>query len=124
VSPELSPACGNGAWLTAGRVQSVALRIVADRELEILNFRPKDYVEVYLHFNTDNIRWKAKWIPGDLLPEVEKYGTNRAFAQHAADIRNVIVTSATWVLMEAASRSMALKPYHMGVLPPRPHHSR
>ncbi|MES9940279.1 MAG: type I DNA topoisomerase [Candidatus Thiodiazotropha sp. 6PLUC2] len=124
VSPELSRACGNGAWLTAGRVQSVALRIVADRELEILNFRPKDYVEVYLHFDTDNIRWKAKWMPGDLLPEVEKYWTNRAFAQHVADIRNVIVTSIdrskrsnrppppfiTSTLQQAASVSLGMSP--------------
>ncbi|ODB95079.1 DNA topoisomerase I [Candidatus Thiodiazotropha endoloripes] len=92
VSPELSRACGNGVWLTAGRVQSVALRIVAERELELLNFKPKNYVEVYLHFNTDNIRWKAKWIPGDLLPELERYWTNREFALQVADITNVSVT--------------------------------
>lgn len=93
VSPELSRACGNGAWLTAGRVQSVALRIVAERELEILNFKPKDYVEVYLHFNTDNIRWKAKWVPGDLLPELERYWTNREVALQVSGIRNVSVNS-------------------------------
>lgn len=124
VSPELSRACGNGAWLTAGRVQSVALRIVADRELEILNFRPKDYVEVYLYFDTDNIGWKAKWMPGDLLHEVEKYWTNRAFAQHVADIRNVVVTSIdrskrsnrppppfiTSTLQQAASVSLGMSP--------------
>jgi DNA topoisomerase-1 len=124
VSPELSRACGNGAWLTAGRVQSVALRIVAERELELMNFKPKDYLEVYLHFNTDNIRWKAKWIPGDLLPELERYWTNREFALQVADIRNVIITSIdrlkksnrppppfiTSTLQQAASVSLRISP--------------
>ncbi len=34
--------------LSAGRVQSVALRIVVDRELEIKNFDPKEYWNIYL----------------------------------------------------------------------------
>ncbi|MEW8437652.1 MAG: type I DNA topoisomerase [Candidatus Thiodiazotropha taylori] len=124
VSPELSRACGNGAWLTAGRVQSVALRIVAERELELLNFKPKDYIEVCLYFNTDSIRWKAKWVPDDLLPELERYWTNRKFARQVADIRNVSVTSIdrskklnrppppfiTSTLQQAASVSLRISP--------------
>lgn len=39
--------------LSAGRVQSVALRFICDRELEIQDFVPKPYWEISLHFPTD-----------------------------------------------------------------------
>ncbi len=39
--------------LSAGRVQSVALRFICDRELEIQEFRPQPYWEVALQFPTD-----------------------------------------------------------------------
>ncbi len=39
--------------LSAGRVQSVALRFICDRELEIQDFMPKPYWEVALRFPTE-----------------------------------------------------------------------
>jgi len=39
--------------LSAGRVQSVALRFICDRELEIQDFVPKPYWELSLRFPTD-----------------------------------------------------------------------
>jgi DNA topoisomerase-1 len=39
--------------LSAGRVQSVALRFICDRELEIQDFVPKPYWEITLRFPTD-----------------------------------------------------------------------
>ncbi|MET0076413.1 MAG: type I DNA topoisomerase [Candidatus Thiodiazotropha lotti] len=124
VSPALSQACGNGVWLTAGRVQSVALRLVVDRELEILNFKSTQYIDVYLKFQTSKFKWKAKWLPGDLLPEVEKYWTNEAFANQVANIRSVNVTSVkktkrvkrppapfiTSTLQQAASVTLKISP--------------
>lgn len=45
--------------LSAGRVQSVALRLVAEREKEINDFQPKDYWLVYAHLiNQDSFRAK------------------------------------------------------------------
>ncbi|PUB72144.1 MAG: type I DNA topoisomerase [gamma proteobacterium symbiont of Ctena orbiculata] len=93
VSPALSRACGNGAWLTAGRVQSVALRLVVDREREIRDFTPTDYLEVRLRFVTDGIDWQAQWRPGELLPAGQKHWTDRAFAERVASLREVAVAS-------------------------------
>ncbi len=94
VSPALSNAYGE--WLTAGRVQSVAVRIVAEREIEIQAFKPVSYVEVFLIFNTDEIYWRAQWIPGALLPEGETRWMNktfaeRVFAEHVSNITDVCV---------------------------------
>ena len=89
VSPALSNA--HGSWLTAGRVQSVALRIVVEREQAIKAFKPTAYVEVFLHFETEGLHWSAQWQPGDRLPEGLKHWTDRAFAERVAEIRNVVV---------------------------------
>ncbi len=40
-------------WLSAGRVQTVALRIVVEREKEIQKFKAEEYFQVYGFFNED-----------------------------------------------------------------------
>ena len=48
--------------LSAGRVQSVALRLVAEREKEILNFVPESYFKTLGHFSkSDNSIFTAKY---------------------------------------------------------------
>jgi DNA topoisomerase-1 len=124
VSPALSRACGNGTWLTAGRVQSVALRLVVEREREIQGFRPTAYVEVWLQFETDGVSWQAKWRPGKLMPEGMQHWTDRAFAERVAQLRDVTVMSVqktkrsrrppppfiTSSLQQAASVTLKLSP--------------
>ena len=46
--------------LSAGRVQSVALRIVVDREKEIMAFRPEPYYRVEAVFRPEDINTKVK----------------------------------------------------------------
>ncbi|MBQ9785960.1 MAG: type I DNA topoisomerase [Clostridia bacterium] len=47
--------------LSAGRVQSVALKLVVDREREIINFKPEEYWNVSVDLNkfNDNLKFKA-----------------------------------------------------------------
>lgn len=53
-------------WLSAGRVQTVALRLIVEREKEIAGFKPEDYYQIYGFFgNADDI--KAKLIKKDGL---------------------------------------------------------
>src|SRR5690349_3409300 len=47
--------------LSAGRVQSVALRLVVDREVEIKAFKPEEYWEVEAIFSKDGIAFKARF---------------------------------------------------------------
>ena len=44
----------NNYKLSAGRVQSPALKIIVDREKEIQNFKPEEYWEVFGKFETEN----------------------------------------------------------------------
>ena len=50
-----------GQRSSAGRVQSVAMRMVVERDLAILNFVSKTYYDVYARFG-DPTTWSAKWI--------------------------------------------------------------
>lgn len=59
VSPILKSGTGDPGARSAGRVQSVALRIVVDREREILNFRAVTYGALDAHFEKDGIAFKA-----------------------------------------------------------------
>lgn len=47
---------------SAGRVQSVALKIIVDREKEIEAFVPEEYWEIYLQFIKDNETLKAELV--------------------------------------------------------------
>ena len=48
--------------LSAGRVQSVVLRLIAEREKEILNFNPVSSYKTTAEFiNSNNIKFKAKY---------------------------------------------------------------
>ena len=45
---------------SAGRVQSVALKLIVDREKEISKFDKKEYWEMFIHFNKKSKKLKAK----------------------------------------------------------------
>ena len=45
--------------LSAGRVQSVALKLVVDREIEIENFKPEEYWTVTAQHEKDNVKFKS-----------------------------------------------------------------
>jgi DNA topoisomerase-1 len=50
---------------SAGRVQSVALRLIVDREREIEVFRPQEYWQVLAHFEADGQRFTARLVQLD-----------------------------------------------------------
>lgn len=52
-------------WLSAGRVQTVALRIIVEREKEINQFLVEDYYEIYANFQKENLSLKAKLVEKD-----------------------------------------------------------
>jgi DNA topoisomerase-1 len=47
---------------SVGRCQSVGLKLVSDREKEILDFIPEQYFNLYLNFTKNNTNYKAKYI--------------------------------------------------------------
>lgn len=92
VSPEISKR--SGSKLTAGRVQSLAVRIVVDRERVIRGFRKISHYGVELKFETLDKPWSAKWQlrPG-FVTEENPYFLDKAYAQGVTSCAVVRVQS-------------------------------
>ena len=124
VSPALSNASG-ARGLSAGRVQSPAVRLVVDREREIRNFVPTDHFGVRLDFVTAGQPWSAVWDHAPLRqPDAPPYWLDRPFAERVATLRDAVVDSVerkeqtrrppppfiSSTLQQAASNALGLAP--------------
>jgi len=90
VSPKLSDQTGRRG-LSAGRVQSIAVRIVAERERQIKNFKPTKHFGAEVSF--DKNQWSAQWKTKPHLAEGEEYILDLDLATRAAQCRNFTVTA-------------------------------
>ena len=90
VSPILSRQTGV-AGLSAGRVQSVAVRLVVDRQAEIDAFRPTKHFGVEATF--DDGKWKAQWDTAPNLTEGTTYIEERALPERVALCREFQVAA-------------------------------
>jgi DNA topoisomerase-1 len=61
---------------SVGRCQSVGLKLVSDRENEILDFIPEQYFNLYLNFTKNDTAYKAKYV-GYKTEKISKF-TKRA----------------------------------------------
>ena len=53
---------------SGGRCQTPALGMVYDRDMEIANFIPEKYFDLYLHFFKNKVEFKAKYVGTDKNP--------------------------------------------------------
>ena len=56
---------------SVGRCQSAALKMIVDREKEIINFKPEKFFDIYLHFLKNGTKFKAKYA-GDRIKTDEE----------------------------------------------------
>ena len=56
---------------SVGRVQSVGLKLVADREKEILNFKPETYFDLYVNFVKNKTKFTAKYAGNEKIGNVD-----------------------------------------------------
>ena len=129
VGYSVSPIVSNliGDKLSAGRVQSPALRLVVDREREIRNFVVTTHYGVEVLFEAvKNISpgWKATWLSKNWLGEEQNYFLDNAKAIEIAKIRTFEVTDykesesraappppfITTTLQQAASNALKFSP--------------
>lgn len=122
VSPALSDRAGQP--LSAGRVQSPAVRLVVDREREIANFKAVQHYGAELIFSNDTGEWRAQWDTKPHLREGEQYMLDSELAQRAAAVRNLTVVTfedtekgrapaapfTTSTLQQAAGQRLKMKP--------------
>lgn len=108
VSGPLSNAAGEK--LSAGRVQSPAVRLVVEREREIQDFRSTTHYGAELTFeNVDNITdgWKAVWQVKPWIEDGQEYLLDKALAEKAAALRSLEVIDCK----ESESRSAPPAPF-------------
>lgn len=82
VSPMISRKAGEN--LSAGRVQSVALRVIVETEESIKKFIPVTHYSVAVSFDT----WKAELDVSDFIKPGEKYLMDKTLAESIAQLRN------------------------------------
>lgn len=71
---------GYDGVLSVGRVQTPALKLVVDRDLEIEAFQPKPYWEVVADFEASGQQFKSKWV----VPEEQADEAGRCVNKAAA----------------------------------------
>lgn len=123
VSPGLSEQAGQR--LSAGRVQSPAVRLVVERERQIRAFKQTEHFGATLIFADAKNEWSADWMTKpDFVSEESPYFLDRAFAAAVAGVKAVTVLAfadgqAKWsppppfttsTLQQAASVSLGLDP--------------
>ena len=121
VSPALSRQTGI-ASLSAGRVQTVAVRLVVERQREIAAFRETKHFGAEAIF--DDGAWTAQWDTKPYLAEGQEYVLDAELAARAAQCKDFQVTASetkparrapsppftTATLLQAASVALHLKP--------------
>ncbi len=93
VSPALNEA--TGLKLSAGRVQSPALRLIRERESEIETFKTTHHFGVELSFNTQQITWFARWNTSPFVTEDQPYFLHETIANRVAQVRELTITKRT-----------------------------
>jgi DNA topoisomerase-1 len=89
VSPELSKLAGKP--LSAGRVQSVALRLVVERERAIREFKVTAHFGVQLLLENNGSRWVATWDSKNFITEDNPYVLDRELAETIAKIQAITI---------------------------------
>ncbi|MBQ1501152.1 MAG: DNA topoisomerase I, partial [Firmicutes bacterium] len=67
--------------LSAGRVQSVAVRLICDREEEIKEFVPEEYWNLFAHLNADE---------GELIVKLVRYKNKKAVIRSAKEAEDMV----------------------------------
>ena len=62
---------------SVGRVQSVGLKLVVDRENELQNFKPETYFDLYLHFEKKGTKFRAKYAGNPIIGNVDHLKTQK-----------------------------------------------
>ena len=62
---------------SVGRVQSVGLKLVVDRENEIQNFKPETYFDLYLHFEKKGTKFRAKYAGNPTIGNIDHLKTQK-----------------------------------------------
>jgi len=79
--------------LSAGRVQSPAVKLLVERERAIRNFKPTNHFGVKVLLKSEGHRWAANWYTKPFIEdETNPYILERSLAEQVANIKDLVVT--------------------------------
>lgn len=107
ISPLLWKVLARG--LSAGRVQSVALRLICEREEEIEKFVPQEYWNIFAHFKTiDNEIYKGKLIKID----GKKIEIDHHYIKNEEEAKSIVddIQSRSHSILEIKQKTVTRKP--------------
>jgi DNA topoisomerase-1 len=96
--------------LSAGRVQSVALKLIVDREKEIKNFKPTEYWEIFAKFkiNNDNAKTLELKLVKINNKKIGQFDIKNK--DEAENIKNKILTKNNWQVTLAQKKETYKNP--------------
>ncbi len=110
--------------LSAGRVQSVALKIIVDREREIKEFKPQQYWQIIAYLGNDKTSLKNIEIvkDGDELKKLDKneikfflikIKDKKAKLEEEKKVKKILkfVLNQDWIINEIKKTKRSIKPY-------------
>lgn len=93
--------------LSAGRVQSVALKLIVDREREISSFVPKEYWSIHAHHHEEKISFSSELVGHHQSGKVHKI----SLPDEAAALSLVSSLESPFTVTKIAKRKRNKKPY-------------
>lgn len=93
--------------LSAGRVQSVALKLIVDREREIRAFVPKEYWSVHAHHREERIAFSSELVGKKQGGKIHKI----SLADEASTDALISSLSSPFVVTKVSKRKRNKKPY-------------
>lgn len=93
--------------LSAGRVQSVALKLIVDREREISSFVPKEYWSIHAHHHEEKISFSSELVGHLQSGKVHKI----SLPDEAAALSLVSSLASPFTVTKIAKRKRNKKPY-------------
>lgn len=94
ISPALSARLTE-TGISAGRVQSIALMLIVQRERDIRAFKPTQHYGITALFNSEGQQWKAQWQSNDFVTDDSPYILDKLCAEKVreAATHGLIVTA-------------------------------
>jgi DNA topoisomerase I len=95
--------------LSAGRVQSVAVKLIVEKEKEIEKFKAEEYWEIYVNLKTQNPKLKH----GEFTTQLIKIGDKKADVKNKRDADSILsdLDGADYKVSDVRKREVTKNPY-------------
>jgi len=95
--------------LSAGRVQSVTVRLIVEKEREIEKFKPEEYWEIYCNLKSQISNLKS----GEFSVKLVKIGEKAAEVDNSSDAKKIVadLEKSEYKVLDAVKKEVVKNPY-------------